>query len=157
MFGTMLETPHVAVGAAIASKIPNPFIAIPLAFASHFILDKVPHWNPHIITETKQFGKPTQKSTTIIVVDCVLALGLGSAIAWHAMPDIGHAITIMAASFFSILPDLIEFPYFYFGKKDKFYTKWSSFQKSIQVDTTPFWGLLTQTVTIFAALWWIYS
>ena len=153
----MLETPHVAVGAAIASKIPNPFIAIPLAFASHFVLDKVPHWNPHIITETKQFGKPTKKSTTIIVVDSVMALGLGSAIAWHAMPNTGHAITIMLASFASILPDLIEFPYFYFKKRSEFYTKWSSFQKSIQVDTTPFWGLLTQTLTIVVAVWWVLS
>lgn len=153
----MLETPHVAVGAAIASKIPNPFIAIPLAFTSHFVMDKVPHWNPHIITETKQFGRPTNKSTTIIVADCLLALGLGSAIAWNALPDRGHAITIMMASLASILPDLVEFPYFYFGKKDKFYTKWSSFQKSIQVDTTPFWGLLTQVVTIGAAVWWILN
>ncbi len=151
----MLETPHVAVGAAIASKIPNPFIAIPLAFVSHFVLDKVPHWNPHIITETKQFGRPTNKSTAIIIVDCVLALSLGSAIALSALPDISRAITILLASFVSILPDLIEFPYFYFKKRDAFYTKWSSFQKSIQVDTTPFWGLLTQIVTIIAALWWI--
>ncbi len=153
----MLETPHVAVGAAIAVAIPNPFIAIPLAFASHFILDKVPHWNPHIITETKQFGHPTKKSTTIIVVDCIAALVLGSAIAWHAMPNIGQAITILLASFASIFPDFVEFPYFYFGRKDKFYTKWSSFQKSIQVDTTPFWGLLTQVITIIGAIFWIYN
>ena len=156
MLVTMLETPHVAVGAAIAVAIPNPFIAIPIAFASHFILDKVPHWNPHIITETKQFGRPTNKSTAIIAADWAIALVLGSAIAWRAMPNTGHAITIMLASFASILPDFVEFPYFYFKKRDIFYQKWSSFQKSIQVDTTPFWGLLTQVVTIFASLWWIY-
>ena len=49
----MLETPHVAVGAAIAASIPNPLIAIPLAFASHFALELVPHWNPHLNTELK--------------------------------------------------------------------------------------------------------
>jgi len=152
----MLETPHVAVAAAIASKIPNPFIAIPLSFASHFILDKVPHWNPHIITETKQFGRPTNKSTAIIIVDATTALVLGSTIAWYALPNVNHATTIMLACFASILPDLIEFPYFYFNKRDAFYTKWSSFQKSLQVDTTPLWGLLTQVFTIFAALWWIW-
>ena len=59
----MLETPHVAVGAAIAVAIPNPYLAIPLALASHMILDHTPHWNPHFYTETKKFGKPTQKST----------------------------------------------------------------------------------------------
>jgi hypothetical protein len=151
----MLETPHVAVGAAIASKIPNPFLAIPLSFLSHFILDKVPHWNPHIITETKKFGRPTSKSTSIIIVDCVTALILGSAIAYHALPNTTMAISIMLCSFASILPDLVEFPYFYFKRRDKFYTVWSSFQKSIQNDTTPFWGLLIQFTTIILAILWI--
>ena len=153
----MLETPHVAVGAAIATKIPNPFISIPLAFASHFILDKVPHWNPHIITETKKIGHPTEKSTNIIIVDCSVALILGSALAYRALPNTGHAITILLASFASILPDLVEFPYFYFKRRDKFYTVWSSFQKSIQCDTTVFWGLLTQLITIVASILWINS
>jgi len=49
----VLETPHVVVGAAIATKIANPFISLPLAFASHFLLEKVPHWNPHLNTEKK--------------------------------------------------------------------------------------------------------
>lgn len=151
----MLETPHVAVGAAIASKIPNPFIAIPLSFASHFILDKIPHWNPHIITETKKFGHPTEKSTNIIIADSAIALMLGSAIAYRSLPNTTMAISIMLCSFASVLPDLIEFPYFYFKRRDKFYTVWSSFQKSIQCDTTVFWGLLTQLITIVAAIAWI--
>ena len=53
----MLETPHVIVGAAIAYKVVNPALALPLALGSHFILDITPHWNPHLSTETKKFGK----------------------------------------------------------------------------------------------------
>jgi len=53
----MLETPHVLAGAVIAAKVQNPFLAIPLAFASHFILEKVPHWNPHINAEMTKFGR----------------------------------------------------------------------------------------------------
>jgi hypothetical protein len=151
----MLETPHVAVGAAIASKIPNPFIAIPLAFASHFLIDKLPHWNPHIVTETKKYGQPTSKSTAIIIADCTIGFILGSTIAYQALPDVNKAITIMLASFASILPDLIEFPYFYFKRRDKFYEVWSSFQKSIQCDTSLFWGLLTQLIVIYASIYWI--
>ena len=151
----MLETPHVAVGAAIASKIPNPFIAIPLAFMSHFVMEKVPHWNPHLVTETKKYGRPTDRSVTIIILDVVLALGLGSFIAWRALPNIGHAITILLASFASVLPDLIEAPYFFLKWRNKFLQSWLTFQKSIQVDTTPFWGVTTQIITILACLWWI--
>lgn len=153
----MLETPHVAVGAAIASKIPNPFIAIPLAFLSHFVLEGVPHWNPHIVSETKKYGSPTSKSTAIIAIDVTFALLTGSLIAWRALPNTNHAITIMAASFASVLPDLIEFPYFFMKARNKFLIFWLGFQKSLQVDTTPFWGAITQTATILAAILWIRS
>jgi hypothetical protein len=151
----MLETPHVAVAAAIATKVPNPLIAIPLSFISHFALDKMPHWNPHIISETKQFGHPTPKSTKIIIADSAVALVLGSVIAYNTLPNTNVAISVMLCSFFSVLPDLIEFPYFYFKRRDKFYTKWSSFQKSIQTDTTPFWGILIQFLVVAASIYWI--
>lgn len=151
----MLETPHVAVGAAIATKIPNPLLAVPLAFASHFVMEMVPHWNPHIRTETLKFGHPTKRSTTIIVIDASLALLLGSAVAYQSLPNTGHAITIVAASFASVLPDLAEAPYFFLKKRHEFFNKWISFQKSIQVDTVWYWGLLTQAITIAAAIIWI--
>jgi hypothetical protein len=151
----MLETPHVAIGAVIASKIPNPFIAIPLAFASHFVLEKVPHWNPHIVSETKKYGAPTKKSLIIIAADVALALITGSLIAWQAMPDAKHAAVIMAASFASVLPDLIEAPYFFLKMRNKFLLSWLHFQKSLQSDTTFFWGMLTQALTIVAAILWL--
>jgi heme/copper-type cytochrome/quinol oxidase subunit 4 len=151
----MLETPHVAVGAAIATKIPNPFLAIPLAFASHFVLEHVPHWNPHLVSETKKYGAPTKKSIVIIAFDVSLALVTGSLIAWQVMPNKAHAITIMFASFASVLPDLIEAPYFFLHMRTKFLKDWLTLQKSLQVDTTVFWGLLTQLATIAAAILWL--
>ena len=151
----MLETPHVAIGAAIATKFPNPFIAIPLAFLSHFVMEKVPHWNPHIVTETKKYGAPTKQSIMIIVIDVVAALVLGTFIASRALPDTKHAAVIMAASFASVLPDLIESPYFFLKMRSKFLKSWLTFQKSLQVDTTPFWGLVNQAITIAAVFIWL--
>ena len=153
----MLETPHVAVGAAIATKIPNPFIAIPLSFLSHFVLDKVPHWNPHIFYETKKYGMPTQKSIGIIAVDVAIALATGSLIAGQAMPNVGHAVTILAACLASVFPDLVEAPYFFLRIRNKTLKNWLDFHKSLQTDTTPFWGLLTQFLLIAGAVIWIRS
>ncbi|NMC59143.1 MAG: hypothetical protein GYA51_07145 [Candidatus Methanofastidiosa archaeon] len=153
----MLETPHVAVGAAIASKIPNPFIAIPLAFTSHFVMEMVPHWNPHIVHETKTFGHITKKSLEVIILDSTLALGLGTFVAYQALPDVGHALTIFFACFASVLPDLVESPYFFFNSRAKILKAWIKFQKTLQVDTTPFWGLATQVVTVIAAWLWLKS
>lgn len=153
----MLETPHVAVGAAIASKIPNPFIAIPLAFASHFVLEKVPHWNPHLNTEKKALGKISSNTMKIIAADTILSLGFGIYVSYLALPDTGHAITILLACFASALPDIVEAPYFLTKMKSKTIEKWVKIQKSIQVDTDLVPGLITQAVTVAAAFWWIVA
>lgn len=152
----MLETPHVVVGAAIATKVVNPALAIPLAFASHFVLEKVPHWNPHLNTETKKYGAPTKESTRIVIVDSTTALVLGGGIAMSFYPNIVMVATVLASCLASVLPDIIEAPYFFLKQRSETIKKWIAWQKSIQVDTSPVPGLLTQFLTIGAALWWIF-
>lgn len=39
----MTATNHVVTGALIATYMHNPWLAIPIAFASHFALDAIPH------------------------------------------------------------------------------------------------------------------
>jgi hypothetical protein len=153
----VLETPHVVVGAVIATKIGNPYLALPLAFASHFVLEKVPHWNPHLNTEKDTFGKVTNKSFKIVALDSSLALASGLAIASRQLPDLGRFTIILTACLLSILPDLVEAPYFFLNKESKFIKSWIKFQKSLQVDAKPFWGIATQILTISAALLWIYG
>src|SRR3990172_2562376 len=151
----MLETPHIAVGAAIATKIPNPLIAIPLAFCSHFILEMIPHWNPHLNTEIKKQGKLSDKTLKIIIIDLIFSTVISLGFAYNALPNTNHAVTILLASFASILPDLIEGPYFLFGIRSKITDKWLTIQKAIQNDTNIYFGLLTQGATILAAVWWV--
>lgn len=153
----MLETPHILVGSAIAITIRNPVISLPLAFLSHFVLEKVPHWNPHLNTETRNYGKVTKKSTYIVIVDSTLALTSGLTIAFVKSQNTGQSLIIILACLLSILPDLIEAPYFFLGFKSKLIEKWIKFQKSLQVDTTPLLGLFTQIVTIIFSIWWIFS
>lgn len=151
----MLETPHVFVGVAIATAIPNPLIAIPLSFASHFVLEMIPHWNPHLNTETEKFGSPTKKTTAITAVDATIALVSGSFFAYKALPDVSQTITILACSFAAVLPDVMEGPYFFLHKKSNWIKKWIHFQKSLQSDTGPIFGMLTQIVTILAVIFWL--
>ena len=155
---TVLETPHVVVAAAIAAKIANPALAIPLALGSHFVLEQVPHWNPHLNTELKNFGKISTQSTRLVIADAALALILGSSIAYLMLPDVNHALTVLLACFAGILPDIIEAPYYFLSRKSNFITKkWIPFKKSIQVDSSKGIGLLTQFATVVAAFWWILS
>jgi hypothetical protein len=152
---TVLETPHVIVASAIAYKIGNPYLAIPLSFASHFVLETVPHWNPHIMTEMKKFGEVTRKSKMIILADVILAFISGFYLASKVLPDINHFWLMIFASFFGVLPDLMEAPYFFLKMRNKFLEWWIKGQKALQSDTGPVTGILTQAVTICAALLWI--
>lgn len=152
----MLETPHVIVGAVLAVKIGNPLLAVPLSFISHLVLDKVPHWNPHIGTEKRTLGRVTQKSKQIIVVDAVVGLIVGCALAGSVLPDLGLAVTMLLCSFAAVLPDLMEAPYYFMNSKADWIDKWVKFQKSIQADANIFWGNLTQVITIILALLWMF-
>lgn len=158
MILVMLETPHVTIGVAIATKIPNPFIAIPLSFVSHFVLDKVPHWNPHLYTETQRDGHPSIKSTRTAIVDIGAAFILGSGFAYLALPDTKKAFLILACSFASVLSDVIKYPYYYFHWRQKWLVRWVNFERSLQVNAkSVFWGLVTQSLVTLASIWWVLA
>jgi hypothetical protein len=153
----MLETPHVALGIAIATKFPNPWISIPLSFASHFVLDKLPHWNPHTYTETVKNGGPSRSTITVAVVDGLISLGLGFGFAYKALPNQALALTIIACSFASVLPDVSKYPFFLFKKlRHGIYKKWVDYERTLQVQVdSVFWGLATQALLILACIWWL--
>lgn len=153
----MLSTPHVVLGAAIAVKIPNPVISIPLAFASHFLLEVVPHWNPHLNSEIKKYGKLTKNTVILIAIDAFVSLLLGFYIARTQSLDTYHFWTIIAACLAAVLPDLVEAPYFFMGVKNKFLNMWIKLQKVIQVDANFFWGIFNQSVVLMATLYWIFQ
>lgn len=145
------------VGAAIATAVANPALALPLALGSHFVLDKIPHWNPHLLTETKKYGKPTGKSTLIVAADVSASLVVSLSIASLALPDNIKALTILAACFLAILPDVVEGPYFFLNIRPKFIEKWINFQRAFQINTSFVPGVLTQVVTVAVSLWWILT
>ena len=151
----MIETPHVVVGAAIAMKVANPALALPLALGSHLVLDKIPHWNPHLFTETKKFGKPTKRSTFIVAADIITSIIIGISIARLALPNTTLSLTVIAACFLSVLPDIVEGPYFFLNFRPKLIERWIKFQRSFQVNVNFIPGMLTQILTVAASLWWI--
>ena len=156
MTTTVLETPHVVVAAAIAAKVSNPALAIPLALGSHFVLERIPHWNPHLNSELKKFGKISTQSTRIVIADSALALSIGSFISLLMLPNFTRALTVFIACFVSVVPDLIEAPYYFLNKNSDFIVKkWIPFKKSIQEDAKPVAGLTIQFLIILTSLWWI--
>lgn len=151
----MLESPHAAVGAAIATKIPNPVISIPLVLASHFLLDRVPHWNPHSYTETQKYGKITKRTKLFSLGDVAVALAIGFWFANRVLPNWQHALVILGVTFFSVLPDVAKAPYFLLGKRKGLLKRYVDFERSLQVETNFVVGMSVQLLVVSAAFLWV--
>ena len=151
----MLEAPHVLVGIALAEKAGHPLLAIPLALGSHFVLDMLPHWNPHLNTEMRKNGRISDMTRRLIFVDGVISLAVIAYFTYRALPDSFLAGTILLSAFAAVFPDLMEAPYFFFKKKTNLLERSIKFQKAIQTDAGPVFGILTQIAVCALSLWWI--
>ena len=153
----MLETPHVAVGAAIALKVGNPYLALPLAFASHFVLDKVPHWNPHTYTETTNGGLKKQ-TIVFAITDITLSAAIGLGLAYTQLPDTTSALIILAGGILGVLPDVVKYPFFLIRTTQKgLYKKYVDFEHSLQVEVGFYTGMLVQLLVTVASIWWFFN
>jgi len=144
----MLVLPHVATGAALGALIGDPFIVIPAAIASHFILDAIPHWQ-----ETMAPYTPTWKTYTRIPLDIGLAVGL-VIYAISLQPDLMPAIVLGAI--FASAPDLdvitIKLPELQRG----FVKRYWDWHCKIQQETTSLWGVATQLTVLAACIFAVH-
>lgn len=142
----MLEFCHVVTGAALASQIHSPLMSLPLCLASNFVIDLLPHWNPHLFTEKQKSGRLSKKTILFLFSDAFLGLILGLWIAFGHYPDIGKTITIIIGAFLAVSGDLIEAPFYLFNWRNKYIEKLIAFQRRHQWNVS-FWpGMLFQIV-----------
>lgn len=97
----MTATNHALTGVFVVSVISSSFFALPLAFASHFILDFLPHFG-EVFEDRKRF------SMIVWVVDLILLFSLLTVLAF------GSQWLIMAGAILAISPDFAWFYRFVF-------------------------------------------
>lgn len=73
----MLTTPHLLFGAAIGVYFDKPLYIVPLAAASHFVLDSVPHLQGYIDVEDVD-----KKDWMILLADTILGVALVALLAF---------------------------------------------------------------------------
>ncbi len=71
----MTAVNHSIMGSIIMVSVANPVIGLPLAFASHFILDALPHFGAHTVAKpgNKEFNSILQ--TDAFLTACFLIIG----------------------------------------------------------------------------------
>lgn len=142
----MLVTPHAVAGATAGKLIGNPLVAIPVAIASHFILDRVPHWQETLPPYTPHVG--TWIRTPI---DVALSLYLVKRIARSSTRRSGSmwmgAVAAAAPDADVILP-LVPLKRDLWRPLDR-YLHW---HMAIQRETDSLWGLAPQIALVIACL-----
>ena len=111
---------HALAGALIGLSIANPWLALPLAFLSHFVLDAIPHYDPpgqdsSERISSKRFEKELYGQAIVCFV-IVLILVIAQPKQW------------LAAAFGAFLgasPDLFWVPRF-------LYVKWTGRDKDLR-------------------------
>ena len=100
----MLAIPHMVAGAAIARRVRPGWLALSLAFLSHFLLDMIPHIGTH------KFLDPTAARLTVSEsVFALLDFFIGAAlVAWAALGRSDRRM-VFAGGLLGILIDLVEY------------------------------------------------
>lgn len=127
----MLLSNHTLTGIAIGLSLDNPAVILPVAVASHFYLDAIPHFgNPKL-----NFLQPVGR--IYATIDCAIALSLAvaSVVIW---PE--RFVQLTTAVFGATLPDLLYIPRYLL--KLKFWEPLFRFHSVIQ--TERLWGAATE-------------
>ena len=135
----MTATAHALVGGAIAAAISNPAVGIPLAFASHPILDMIPHWD---------LGMGWRKKNKLtLFLESSLDLLLGIVLAYFLFGKSIEPFYFLICIFASEIWDIMMMPYILWRWKTPFSTFYT-FQHKIQSNIKLPWGILTQVGTV---------
>ena len=119
----MILTTHAVIGAATAAMVPeHPALAFGVAFASHFLLDAIPHWHYQVRSIQKNkhdrikndmvIGKYFIADVALIGCDALLGIGI-SFIIFSYFLHLPYAFILIGA-IAGMLPDALQFVYWKF-------------------------------------------
>lgn len=107
----MLITTHVASGAVVGRLASDPLTALLVGVASHFALDRIPHWG------RPQVGPPPgmdRETLRVAVADGLSGLALIAAVAAAACP--AQRVPVLAGVLGACLPDVDKPAELFFGR-----------------------------------------
>lgn len=132
----MLATNHGLTGMVIGAYLPLP-LAIPVVFASHFVLDALPHYG---IDNKKRNGSDTYR--LVVLCDTVVALAFAAAL----IPL--HKWNMEITGWVSYSPDALWVAYYFkHGKNLQIVPRnaFLRFHQNIQKLERP-WGIIVDAV-----------
>lgn len=140
---------HASTGAMIGLYVHNPYLACMLAFASHFVLDAVPHW---------QLVMPPYKfswRSVVTLIGTVVATPLLGGYLYSSAPNASQA-AVLAAMISACLPDIDDALVVIPGvDSNVLFQKFRAFHNNLQKETTEIIGILFQLIPIIVCFFLI--
>lgn len=137
----MTATGHALIATLLVAKFQNPYISLPLAFASHFACDILPHWDAGTHRREKTKKQLFFEATLDVVVSII------SASIFYAYLGGENYILLYVAVFISQLPDWLTAPYLILHIKHPL-AAWSKstykLQHALNNQLDKPWGIITQ-------------
>ncbi|MBI4079257.1 MAG: hypothetical protein HY429_03085 [Candidatus Levybacteria bacterium] len=137
----MTATAHALIGTVIAAKVQNPYLAVPLALASHFVADLIPHWD--IATNKRKKSKGRMFNEALI--DVLFGFFISYFLIFFLFPatNLLYAFWVIVVA---QLPDWLFAPYYFFGIKQM---KWAyTLGKATNTDLDLPWGIVGQAIIV---------
>ena len=97
----MIIFPHLLIGAAIGLKFHNPWAIFILALASHFIADRIPHWE-YLSKKLKDLNK---KELFVFLLKVAIDSLLGLLLLFCLLKEQNSWPYAIFGAFISALPD----------------------------------------------------
>jgi hypothetical protein len=94
---------HALTGAVIGLSVSSPAIALPVAFASHYVMDALPHYDYDGDQSGRWIG--TKRFAIVMAIDALLC---GVVVAILAILQPTHWITAIIGAFVAALPDFFS-------------------------------------------------
>lgn len=149
----MILSTHIIIGASVAQLFPDqPVLAFTAAWASHYILDSIPHWDYNL--QSAQVDENNKMTDMVInknfagdLAKIGLDLLIGSLIVFGLFYQIssGNSLIILSGILGGIFPDALQFVYFKFRHKPfvalKKFHNWCEAKTKIK---TVWWGISSQ-------------
>jgi hypothetical protein len=145
-------TAHGVVGGAIVSLIPTyPVLGLCLAFASHYLLDAIPHLD-YPIRSASLIPKSAapMKFDTALMADAITIgadAALGVALALLLFAARGSVALVVWGALAAILPDVLQFAYTRFPHEPlaslQSFHRWAHISKGMK---QPILGIVSQVI-----------
>lgn len=139
----MTAAGHAVLGTIIAAKVANPYLAIPLALASHLAADAFPHWD----AGTNRRKKNGETLLVHAVIDVIFGFVISFLLIAFLFPktNLSYAfgLVIIAQAF-----DWATAPYYLFHMKNPPFLWFYRFQKIFHRSLDKPWGIINQVAVL---------